>query len=53
MNKNLDKQKEIAKFMDQELKKVQDKVLTLKYVYYPIVILGNAFKETVIRIIGS
>lgn len=32
LNKHLDKQKEISNFLDLELKKVNDKILTLKYV---------------------
>ena len=40
MSTNTDKQLEITKFMDHELKKVNDKVATLKYVRI-FVIMGR------------
>lgn len=34
LNKNLEKQKDISNFLDIELKKIHEKVLTLEYVIF-------------------
>ena len=40
----MQKQKQISNFLDLELKKINDKVLTLKYVH-PIITSGPALKK--------
>ena len=41
----MQKQKQISNFLDLELKKINDKVLTLKYVH-PIITSGPTLKKT-------
>lgn len=44
LNKHLEKQKEVASFLDLELKKVNDKILTLKYVF--LLLIRSCFQRS-------